>query len=182
MPGSDKEVFLELVSSSDHTDVSNFLTYAIFAFDRANWIVWHTQTTGSEPDQAAINAWTGNLTPHSFEVMRNRAQDFFDLAARDYLAADMEDAREDALRGGLLEEIRNAVQVQTAGLKETLAEVKSAGSFWKQLGLQTLTSIIAPLLIGSVIGIFLTFGDKLPSIRDIAGRISPAPASAPAEK
>lgn len=168
MPTSDKEVFQELTSATEHSEVSNFLTYAIFAFDRRDWIDTFTKKHKREPDQAEIEAWIANLTPHSFDQMRLRAAAFFEAAAQDFMAEDIEAARQETLQGGVLREVRAAVEVQNAGLARTLAEVRSAGSFWKQLGLQTLTSIIAPLLVGGVIAAAVVFSDKLPSAQEVA--------------
>ena len=184
MPASDREVFQHLTSDPNQSEVSNFLTYAQFAFDRREWIAYRTQEDGREPTEEMIAAWTADQTPHDFEQLRLRAASFFDYAARDYMQPEIKAAGDDALRSGVLREVASAVEVQKAGLAATLAEVRSAGAFRKQFGIALLTAILAPLLIGAAIGAALIFNDRLPTIRDVAKAVAapPAPPAATPDK
>ncbi len=115
MPRSDLEVF-DYVQQSDDLLHIDYLTYAVFAHDKREWIKLREAQTGQTPDQDAINAWIANMADSQFERMRGAAVDVFDEAARDYLAADLEEARESVLRSAIV------------------AEVRAASSFWKQNG------------------------------------------------
>ncbi len=115
MPRSDLEVF-DYVQQSDDPLHIDYLTYAVFAHDKREWIKHREAQTGQTPDQDAINAWIANMADSQFERMRGAAVDVFDEAARDYLAADLEEARESVLRSAIV------------------AEVRAASSFWKQNG------------------------------------------------
>ena len=148
MPDNDREVF-ERLTVGDAESVEDFLTYAIFAFQRREWVNHFTARNGTPPAAADIEAWIGNLTDYDFDQMRTRAAGVFDLAARAYMAPDIEAAREDGLRDALLREVRGATDLQKSELGAAVATVKAAGSFWTQLGVALLTAIIAPLIIGA---------------------------------
>lgn len=180
MPTNDREVFQHLTDDLNHSDVSNFLTYAQFAFDRREWFAYRTREDGREPTEEMVAAWTADFTPHSFEQLRLRAQSFFDFAARDYMQDEIEAARQETLKSGVLREVSSAVEVQKAGLAATLAEVRSAGGFKKQLGIALLTAILAPLLIGAIIASALVYSDRFLTIRDVSKAIE-VPASPPAD-
>jgi hypothetical protein len=173
MPDNDREVF-DRLTEGDAEPVEDFLTYAIFAFQRREWVGHFTARRGTPPAPGDIDAWIGNLTDYDFDQMRTRAATVFDLAARAYMAPDVEAAREEALRDALLREIRGVTEVQKSELGAAVASVKAAGSFWTQLGVALLTAIIAPLIIGGVIVFALAFSDRFPSIRDIAHGTMPA--------
>lgn len=120
MPTNDREVFQHLTDDPNHSDVSNFLTYAQFAFDRREWFAYRTREDGREPTEEMVAAWTADFTPHSFEQLRLRAQSFFDFAARDYMQDEIEAARQETLKSGVLREVSSAVEVQKpASLKRS---------------------------------------------------------------
>lgn len=168
MPSSDREVFEALTNDPAHSEISNFLTYALFAFDRREWIAYIAAERGEAPTQAAIDEWTANLSPHAFDQIRLRATSFFEFAARDYMADDIEAARQETLQGAVVREVMSATEAQKLGLAATLTEVKAAGAFRKQFSIALLTAILAPLLIGAAIGAALIFSDRFPSLREIA--------------
>ncbi|MCJ2074492.1 hypothetical protein MKK68_02305 [Methylobacterium sp. E-016] len=173
MPENDREVF-DRITEGDAEPVEDFLTYAIFAYQRREWVRHYIDRNGDMPAPNDIDTWIGNLTNYDFDQMRTRAATVFDLAARTYMAPDVEAAREDGLRDALLREVRGATDLQKSELGAAVATVKAAGSFWTQLGVALLTAIIAPLIIGGVIVFALAFSDRFPSIREIAHGAAPA--------
>ena len=172
MPSNDREVFQHLTSDPNHSDVSNFLTYAQFAFDRREWFAHRTQEDGREPTEEMVAAWTMNHTPHSFEQLRLRAQSFFDYAARDYMQDEIEGARLEVLQSGVLREVANATKVQELGLKATLEQVKSAGALWRQAAIALLTAILAPIIIGGILALALLGERAMPTIAGVKDAIS----------
>lgn len=181
MPNNDREVF-DRLTDGDGEPVEDFLTYALFAFQRREWVNHAIETNGTAPSDADIDGWIRNLTPYDFDQMRTRAAGFFDVAARSYMAPEIEAAKEEALRQALLREVRGVTEVQKSELGAAVATVKTAGSFWTQLGVALLAAIVAPLIIGGVIVFALAFSDRFPSIREIArgaapGMLSDKPAS-----
>jgi hypothetical protein len=90
--------------------------------------------------------------------MRDEAVQFFDTAARNYL--------EDEIAG-----------IKTDLLTSTIvAEVRAAGGFWRQLAMQVITAIIAPLIIGLLIVAALTYDREAPTTGGIMGRLRSSPA------
>ena len=84
MPGNDREVFEYLTSNPNTLSEIDYLTYALFAQDKKEWIAHWEDQRGIPPSQADIDGWIANLSPHHFAVLRQRAVDFFDTAAHDY--------------------------------------------------------------------------------------------------
>ena len=135
MPASEAEVFEHLSASKDTPAEIDFLAYAIFAFQKREWMrhyADHHQNVA--PTQADVDNWISNLTAFNFSEMQDAAVNMFDGAARAYLADEMHAAQQDAFRASIIR------------------EVKSAGSFWKQLALALTTAILAPVILGVIIG------------------------------
>ncbi|GAB6842201.1 hypothetical protein HNR00_003767 [Methylorubrum rhodinum] len=172
MPTNDREVFQHLTGDPNHSDVSNFLTYAQFAFDRREWFAHRTREDGREPTEEMVAAWTMNHTPHSFEQLRLRAQSFFDYAARDYMQDEIEAARQEALQSGVLREVASATKAQELGLKATLEQVKSAGALWRQAAIALLTAILAPIIIGGILALALLGEKAIPTIAGVKDAVS----------
>ena len=179
MPNNDREVFDKLAGSDEDVLIGEWLAYAVFAFDRRQWMRHHEDRTGQSPSVEQIDGWIANISDHQFDQMRGRAVAFFRDAAREYMEEEVVQARDDALQDGILREVRGATEVQKSGLAATLAEVRSAGSFWKQLGLQLLTAILAPILIGSAFALTLVAADKFPSPKQVAAWFYSPPPTPP---
>lgn len=148
MPANDREV-LDHLTDGDAELVVDSLTYTIFACQRREWARHYMDWNGEMPEQANIDDWISNLTGYDFSQMRTYAATVFNLAARAYMAPDVEAARGEGLRDALLREVRGAMDLQKSELGAAVATVKAAGSLWSQLGVALLTAIIALLIIGS---------------------------------
>lgn len=146
MPVNDREVFEKLTGGGDAPSVDNFITYALFAFERREWINHHAGTKGEPPSDADIETWISNISDYQFEQMRARAASFFDVASREYMADEMEAARQEVLKSAVVK------------------EVKAAGNFWRQLFIATATAIIGPVIIGLIIVAALKSEAVLPTI------------------
>lgn len=133
MVSNDREVFEKLTGGNETPSVDDFITYAVFAFERREWLSHHIVSHGRPPSEEEVAAWIGNITDYQFEQMRSRAASFFDVAARNYMADDIEAAKQETLRGAVVR------------------EVKSAGSFWRQLFIATITALAAPVIIGMIV-------------------------------
>ncbi|WP_375459897.1 hypothetical protein [uncultured Enterovirga sp.] len=155
MPTSDQEVFEKLTGDEEIPDELAFITYALFAHERREWIRHYEQRHGEPPSVADVESWIGNLTDSQFGQMRTQAAGFFDAAARSYLADEIE--------------ARERLALQDAIVRE----VKTAGAFWRQFAIALLTSILAPIIIGGVIAAALVYNDRFPSLRDLSGVPSP---------
>ena len=161
MPGSDREVFDLFRSNGTAALEVRYLAYALFTFEKSEWADHFAKRIGRPPAQADVDDWIANLSDHRFEDLRRQAVDLFDIAARNYLREEMEAADERALGSAIVAQVRNA------------------GSFWKQLGLALATAIVAPILLGGVI-LGAKYYSSLPTPADIAAKGEPA--ASPAER
>lgn len=155
MPGNDREVFEKLTGEAEEPAAEDFITYALFAFERREWIKHHAAMHGSPPAENEVDTWIGNITEYQFEQMRARAASFFDVAARAYMADDIESARQDVLRSTVVR------------------EVKAAGNFWRQLFIATATAIIAPVIIGLIVVAALRSESVIPTITGTRDLVKP---------
>jgi hypothetical protein len=133
MPASDREVWDFLRKDQASSSELNFITYAIYSFEKYDWISQHEVAAGAPPSQQDIDRWTAQITPYRFSVMREKAAALFDDAARRYLADEIERQRQDAVDSSIL------------------AAVRSASAFWKQAALALLTATLAPIILGGMI-------------------------------
>ena len=146
MPSNDREVFDKLTGDGATAGAEDFITYALFAHERREWVTHHTVTHGRPPTASEVETWIGNITDYQFDQMRVRAASFFDIAARAYMAEEIEQARQDTLKSAVVR------------------EVKAAGNFWRQLFIATVTAIMAPVIIGLIVVAALRSEAFVPSI------------------
>lgn len=175
MPSNDREVFDKLVAVDEDASIESFLTFAIFAFERRQWIRHHTDRTGNPPTDAEIGGWIENLTDVQFGQMLDRARTFYDRAARAYLAAEIETFRQATLQEAILRDVQSATDAQKTGLASTLAEVKVAGSFWRQAAIALITAILAPIIIGGILAFALVGERAIPTIAGVRDAVMPKP-------
>jgi anti-sigma-K factor RskA len=158
MLSNDREVFDKLTGDSGTAGAEDFITYALFAHERREWVTHHTATHGQPPTAAEVEVWIGNITDYQFDQMRIRAASFFDVAARAYMAEEIEQARQDTLKSSVVK------------------EVKAAGNFWRQLFIATVTAIMAPVIIGLIVVAALRSEAFVPSIAGTRDKLqSPMP-------
>lgn len=154
MPSNDREVFDHLRSGNEAAQQIDFLAYALFAFEKSEWISHFEARGGRPPNQDEIDAWIGDITTYQFNGMRQKAADLFDAAARTYMRDEIEGLEERALNSAIV------------------AEVKAAGVWWKQFLMALAMAILAPLILGAVI-VFGSGFSHYPTPLDIAHRIEP---------
>ncbi|RVU13233.1 hypothetical protein [Methylobacterium oryzihabitans] len=155
MPTNDREVFDKLTDGAGSPPVEAFITYALFAFERREWLSHHAATRGQPPSEIEVEAWIGNITDYQFDQMRSRAASFFDVAARAYMADEIEEARQETLKSAVVR------------------EVKAAGNFWRQLFIATATAIIAPVIIGLIVVAALRSEAVIPTITGTKTLVQP---------
>lgn len=161
MPANDRELFDQLRADVETPAEIDFLTYAIFANEKSEWIRLFEKRNGQPPGQNDIDEWIANLTDWRLAQMRQEAVQFFDGAARRYLEDEIAEAQQEVLRSALVREVR------------------AAGSFWRQLAMALATAILAPIIIGGIIAFALTYDRVNPTFGSISGRLqspgSPTP-------
>jgi|SRR5271167_2974493 len=87
MPNNDIAVFDYLLSDEKTAVEIDYLTYAVFAYRKRQWVDhYKSRNNDQQPDQAAIDAWISELTDYDFIRMRTEAADFFQDAAEEHLA------------------------------------------------------------------------------------------------
>jgi hypothetical protein len=144
MPNNDIEVFEYLISDKETALEIDYLTYAMFAFKKKQWVDHFEKIHARKPDQAQIDDWMSQLTEYDFWQMRNEAGDFFDLSAKDYLKDYIENEKQEAID------------------KSILDRVKSYTSAWKHFGVALLMAILAPIFLGGVIFLISIFDSSFP--------------------
>ena len=152
MPANEHEVFEHLTSSKDTNLEIDFLSYAIFAYQKREWIEhFKVSHQGTVPTQVDIDYWISNLTDFNFSEMQVAAVNVFDGAARAYLGDELEAAKQEALRSVIVR------------------EVKSAGAWYKQLAMALLIAILTPLILGGILAAGY-FYSLIPTPADFAKR------------
>jgi hypothetical protein len=139
MPANDIEVFEYLTTSLDNTDEIDYLTYAIFAFTKREWIEYFESRNNRRPTQREIDSWIGEIMPHQFDQMRSQAAEFFQSAATEYLKDYIEEQKREAVRRSILSEVQNF----TSPARHIL--------------IACIMAVIAPLILGGIIFLFSIF-------------------------
>jgi hypothetical protein len=133
MINDDREIFLH-ISNNDKTSLeTDFMTYAVYAFEKYQWVEQCRLRIGAFPTETETNRWISEITDYRLASFREEAARLFDAGARNYLKDELE------------------VEKRRAVDESILNEVKASGSFWRQIGIALITSILAPLIIGAMI-------------------------------
>lgn len=144
MPSNDREMWKAISGQKASSAEVNYLTYAIYAFEKYDWVQSFETSNGTPPSAQDTDNWITQITDHRIAVWRDSAVRFFDGAARAYLATEIERQKKDAVDQSILNEIRNRDQV-------IFAELRKASVWYKQIGVALVTAILAPLIIGALI-------------------------------
>jgi hypothetical protein len=166
MPANDQEVF-EYLGADQTTPIEiDLLTYAIFAHEKQEWSQLFEKQKGTKPSHAEVHDWISQITDWRFGQMREEAIQFFDKAAREYLAEEMEAVRKEVFQDTIIR------------------EVKAAGGFWRQLSLALIAALLAPLIIGSAIAVAITYDKFYPTISNVSEHVAKQPptTAAPVEQ
>lgn len=159
MPSTDREVFAYLTSDPDTSGELDFLTYAFYGYEKFQWLGHYEQARGKPPDAAEIERRIADITTARFINMRQQAGACFNDAAPNYLRDDIGAQKEAAVRASIL------------------GDVRAAGAFWRQMAVALVTAILAPPIIGAVIGAALTHDRIIPTATDLPHHVSVAPAT-----
>lgn len=166
MPANDLEVFDHLTSNEETPVEIDYLTYALFAWKKQQWVEHFVKQNSQRPTQAQIDAWINQLPDSEYEDMRSEAVQYFDAAAKLYLADQTEEEKKKAISQSILAEI-------AASNSATLAEIKQFTSPWKHVGIALAMAVVAPLLLGGLIFLYTIFDN---SFHLTISRQEPAPA------
>jgi hypothetical protein len=142
MPNNDLEVFNYLSSNQESRREIDFLAYAIFAFRKQRWVVHFEQQHNRPPNQGEIDGWISQQTDFEFERMRGEAADYFDNAAKEYLAEYVEAEKKKAVNHSIL----SAVEKHT--------------SAWRHVGIALLMAVVAPAILGGVLFLASIFDNE----------------------
>jgi hypothetical protein len=106
MPNNDLEVFDHLTSNQETQLEIDYLTYALFAWKRKQWVEHFAAQHNARPTQAQIDEWIAQLPDSEYEIMRNDTARAFDDAAQVYLAEQIEEEKKAAVDNSILAEIK----------------------------------------------------------------------------
>jgi hypothetical protein len=108
MPKNDHEVFQRLSEDAETPLEIDFIAYAMFAYQKKQWIAHREREMGNQPSQAEIDTWIADISDWQFENIRKQAVDFFDEAARTYLEDEIATAKQQALESAIVQKVQAA--------------------------------------------------------------------------
>jgi hypothetical protein len=166
MAANDHEVFNKLVGTTADRTPINFITYALFAFERREWMAHFKAIHTNDPTQADIDTWTSNFTDSQFASLQSEAAAFFDAAARSYLEDEITEGKREILDAAILREVR------------------VASGLGRQIGFAVMAAVLAPVIIGGFIALAILFEKLGPTVSGMKDRIlgnagTPAAADTP---
>lgn len=164
MPANDIDAFEYVLSDSDTALEIDYLTYAMFAFKKKEWID-HFKKNNSDvlPTQQQVDDWISQLSDYDFYQMRQEAASFFQLSAKEFLSDYVNEQRTAAVD------------------KSILATIKSYTNPWKDIGIALIFAILAPVILGTVIFLISIFDNSF-QIHISLGSHPPSQASEPSTK
>jgi hypothetical protein len=120
MPASDRDVYQHFHARKDGREV-NALAYAGYAKAKYEWFAHVEARTGRQPSPEEVDRWIADLPDSRLEQLRQEATDLLDLAARAYMAADIEKAVAAARDDAIIREVRASNEALSARLQTATA-------------------------------------------------------------
>ena len=172
MPADDREVWRHFnLRSADTREVTE-LAYAKFTRSQYEWMAHVETRDGSAPSQSDVIRWIADLPDSYLETIRLYAIDSFDLAARSYMAAEIERAVESARDDAIVREIRASNEAIVAQVTRATA---FGSTFLPNLFIGVVASVAFSVL---VIGASLIFA-RDPSPFALYRGLQPSPPAEP---
>ena len=129
MPTNDREVHQHFYSRVDDPPEVAALAYAGYAKAKYDWVAHFEARESHPPTSAEVDRWIADLPASRLDDLRQDAIDFFDLAARAYMASDIERAAEAARDEAIVMEVRTAAAAITVSGERVQDRVERATSF-----------------------------------------------------
>jgi hypothetical protein len=141
---SDKDVFDFMRSDPETALILDLLTFAAYSEKKYRWMEKYKDLNGRYPDHSEITRWISELPHEDLYEMRGTAIDFFDDAARKYLADEIEEKIENEKKSTLNNEILRSVG-------EIYKKSIESSSFSRQLLFSFITAILVPIILGVMV-------------------------------
>ena len=153
MPATDREIWETISTHAGTASELNYLTYAIYAFEKYDWVRDFEIREGKAPTTSEIDQWISQITDHRIATWRETAARLFDAAAKVYMTPEIDRQKKDAVDQSILREL------------------KRANVWWKQIGVALITAILAPLIIGAVIVAARSYDLFMPTATDMSKKL-----------
>lgn len=140
MPRNDREIWLTIISDPPGAPELNYLTYAIYSFEKYEWYGQIEKQRGNPPTPVEIDEWISQITEFRIKAWRENAARTFDVAARTYMQDEFSRERQHFVDDHVITSV-NAV----------LASVKRALAFRNQLFTAFVIAILSPVILGLII-------------------------------
>lgn len=150
MPANDRDVYTHFGARTDDPPEVVALAYAGYAKAKYDWVAHMEAQTRKLPSAQEVDRWIAELPDSRLDELREAAIDFFDLAARAYMAPDIESAVAAARDGAIIHEMQASVSI-----------VQAATSFRSTFFPNLLIGIVASFAFSLII-----FGASLIFIHD----------------
>lgn len=144
MPADDREVYEHFNSRPDDPAEVIALAYAGYAKAKYDWVAHVEARHNRSPSSEEVDRWIADLPDSRLEDLRQDAIDFFDLAARAYMAGEMERAVKEARDEAIVREVRGSNQQVQARVEQATG---FGSTFWPNLFVGVVASFAFSLLV-----------------------------------
>jgi hypothetical protein len=151
MPSDDRDVWVAIVSDKTRARELQYLTYAIYSFERYEWYEQMEKERGKVPTPHEINDWIAQITKTRIQVWGDSAARTFDSAARAYLEDEFAKKRQEILDNSVVSRIKESLETFGEDLRNAVATVQKSSSFGNVLFTSFIAAILAPIILGLII-------------------------------
>jgi hypothetical protein len=163
---NDREVHEYFYSRPDTPPEVAALAYAGYAEAKYDWAAHFEGREGRSPTAQEVDRWIADLPNSRLDGLRDAAVSLFDLAARAYLAADMDEVARAARDEAIVRQV-SAIE----------GRVRKATSFWRTLLPNLVVGVFASLIFSVLIIVAAMIFAKDPSPFALLRSLQPPPAS-----
>jgi hypothetical protein len=154
MSTNDRDLWTEISSVNSGFRELNYLTYAIYSFEKFEWYEQVSSQRGTPPSEQELNEWISQITGTRIKVWGESAARTFDAAARTYLKDEIDKRCQEAAQNGVISRIKEEMANFKTTLESSTKDVRKSSSFPTVLFISLVTAILTPIILGlAIVGV-----------------------------
>jgi len=178
MPTTDREVLSHFPGEAGDCGTA-LLAYGLFAEEKARWAEQFAAQNRTMPTNNQERNWIRSLTPEYFARRLGDARTLLEAYAYNRKDSITPEQAATSRMISELSELKSRIYSEMRDVGATIAfDVKSGGTFWKQLRPAFASAILSPIVLALLIGFAVAYHNHLPYWDDLKNRLQESFATA----
>jgi len=171
MPTTDREVLSHFSDEAGDRGTA-LLAYGVFAEEKAKWAEQFAAQNRTVPTNNQERNWIRSLAPEYFARKLGEARTLFEAHAYNRKDSITPEQAATSKMISELSELKSRIYSEMRDVGAAIAsDVKSGGTFWKQLRPALTSAILSPILLALLVGFVIAYHQNLPYWDDLKNKL-----------